>query len=96
MGVLPGLGPRLGGDRDADGILDGDEAIPGLAIASLPTAPRLSWPNASGDWFVEFSHQLESPWTPLSGRQVDEDGSASLPLSTDLAPARFFRLRRTW
>lgn len=51
LGVLPGTGPRFGGDEDADGVLDGDDPNPGIAdgppkiiqqpqsLAVIPGAP---------------------------------------------------------
>jgi hypothetical protein len=94
MGVPPGEGARFGGDRDADGILDADEAVPALTISHEAGFIRLQWPRDSGDWFPETSSSLQAPW-----RAVTEPRIASfLHLRPEAPPGdrAFYRLRRTW
>lgn len=59
-GVLPGTGPRFGGDEDADGVLNGDDPNPGIidgppkiteepqSLAVVPGAPAMFTVVAEG------------------------------------------------
>ncbi len=96
MGVPPGAGRRMGIDRDQDGILDGDAAAPGLAVARLSENALLTWPTNSY-WFVLESTLALTPtnWaTVISERGIS---ASNVVVTNTLSDSfRFFRLRRTW
>lgn len=96
MGVLPGNGVQLGGDRDRDGILDGDAPVPTMKIGSLPGIVTLKWPGPSSGWYPETSTDLTSgSWVPMTAptQFLAEGEKADWPVTE--APRRFFRLRST-
>jgi len=100
-GVAPWGGSRRGGDRDGDGLPDGDQAAPSLEIASMPEAIRVEWSHIGPDFFLE-SRDLSPPhsWGPELRVRSDGDGSHTLelplPLPPGLPPSAIFRLRKTW
>jgi YVTN family beta-propeller protein len=91
MGVPPGAGARHSIDRDGDGLLNGDEAVPALQITADP-ALRLTWPAGSG-WYPQTAGG-SAQWVPLLLPRSESEGF----FQTQLSPAGhgFFRLRRTW
>jgi len=93
MGVPVGSGTRMGIDRDADGVLDGDEALPSLRIASAPPNTIVAWPTNAGGYVLERATQLYStnwaPDTSLRGLIGGEFAVTNAPSPTNL----FFRLR---
>lgn len=90
-GVLPSETLRLGGDRDQNGILNQDEALPELTI----TSTSLQWPTAN-DIYPEASTTLQGPWLPWTAETLLENSSARSPINPEGESTRFFRLRRTW
>lgn len=98
LGVYPGEGPRLGGDRNLNGVPDGGEPAPDLRVLPVPAGPRLSWPATAAGWFLESSGALNDPssWQPAgeAARRVGE--FFEVEPSPAAAPRRFFRLRRAW
>lgn len=95
LGVLPGNGMRLGGDRNEDGTLDGDLITPRLSITHAPGAVSLKWPGPSAGWYPETSTTLSGPWSPMTApSDFDTDGETSA-WPTSESPRRFFRLRST-
>ena len=93
MGVPVGSGTRMGIDRDADGVLDGDEPLPGLRIASEPPNIIVAWPTNAGAYVLERATQLPSTnWSPdTSLRGLI---GADFAITNAPSPAKlFFRLR---
>jgi YVTN family beta-propeller protein len=93
MGVPPGTGTRIGINRDADALLDGDEPTPTLRIASAPPNVILNWPTNAPAFVLEQSAAVPSTnWSPntfvrdIAGDQFSVTNPAS-------ASQRFFRLR---
>src|SRR5439155_18474441 len=75
MGVPPVSRQRMGIDRNANGVLDADEALPQL-VASLSNASiQISWPMNSVGSVLEFSESLSPPnWkTETSVQSVSAD-----------------------
>jgi hypothetical protein len=96
-GALPGQGPRLGVDRDGNGILDRDEPLPQLSISpASSSAVRLQWPNPSAGWFLQFSNTLNNPWQPMTKPLIRSGGNQWRDEATNTQPFGFYRLRRTW
>ena len=96
LGVLPGSGSRLGGDRNGNGVLDADEPEPPLNFAVLPARLRLSWPELGKDWLLERTPTLGEPWrTDLSPRSRQGE-LQRVEHSLSEEPMEFFRLRRVW
>jgi hypothetical protein len=96
MGVPYGRGSRLGGDRDTDAILDGNEPLPRLTATRLGTNARLQWPVSPAGWALESAPHLDGPWTPVTRASSVSGANTILDDPIGLATARFYRLRRTW
>jgi YVTN family beta-propeller protein len=96
LGTLPGTGPRLGGDRDGNGVRDADEPRPLLNFAVSAASLRLSWPESARDWLPERAPEASGPWRADLLPRSHSGGSQHLhhPLSEE--PMEFFRLRRVW
>jgi hypothetical protein len=94
LGVLPTDGQRLGGDADMDGILDGDEPLPALAISVGNHEVQVSWPTAASDYYLQVAPRPDGPWRvwTASPTLAGDFTQARSPL---LAPSSFFRLRHT-
>ncbi len=92
MGVPPGTGVRCGIDRNANGILDGDEPAPTLAIARANTNLVVAWgTNAPGYVLESATSPGATNWAAAPGlRGVN---GASFNVTNPPAPARFFRLK---
>lgn len=95
LGVLPGAGPRFGGDRNTDGLLDGDESPPRLLIGTEPHSVWLTWPGPSGPWYPETSESLSGPWLPMTAPAIESNGRERSTWPVTESPMRFFRLRST-
>ncbi len=96
LGVLPGDGPRRGGDRDGDGVPDGDEPAPTLTFAASREGLDLAWPVGTLDWLLESAPGPTGPWLP--DLRPREKGAAirRIPPAGFPEPAQQFRLRRVW
>jgi YVTN family beta-propeller protein len=95
LGVLQGNGARLGGDRDGNGVSDGNEAAPVLTISPAADGVILKWPGPSSGWYPQSSPNPAGPWVPMTAPSQflpDEESSA---LPTSVEPRRFFRLHST-
>ena len=90
-----GRGSRLGGDRDTDAVLDGDEALPALSANRAGFDIRLQWPTEPPGYVLESAGALSGPWIAVTrpGTTLGATFQIDEPLDT---PARFYRLRRTW
>jgi YVTN family beta-propeller protein len=96
LGVPPGSGTRLGGDRDGDGIRDGDEAQPWALLEQTPGQFSFEWSAGRDDWFPQSSPSPSAGWTPWTAPPRTNGGSLQLDWPTGTAGRRFFRLQRTW
>ncbi|WP_367873158.1 hypothetical protein [Luteolibacter sp. Populi] len=96
MGVPLGAGPRMGGDRDGDGIPDADEAIPATELGLIPAGADFSWAAGAGDWTPESAISLEDVWSPLNGAPSTTGPFLRLERPRTADGREFFRLRRTW
>jgi YVTN family beta-propeller protein len=94
LGVLPADGPRLGGDADLDGILDGDEPLPTLTLAVRNNEVLVSWPTAASDYYPQAAPRPDGPWQAWTANPTSA-GDFTQTRSPLLAPACFFRLRHT-
>ncbi len=95
MGVLPGSGLRMGGDRNLDGTPDGDEMPPSLTIRTAPAAVELVWPGPSAAWYPETSLHPAGPWQPMTAPSVFSPQGESSRWPVAESPLRFFRLHST-
>ena len=95
LGVPPGQGPRMGADRDGDGLANADETVPSLAISLSDINPQLTWPDSFPDWTPENKSALPTAWQPLTAprTQLQNHWQLNVPNPSSL---EFFRLRRTW
>lgn len=94
LGVPPGAGPRLGLDRDLDGVRDGDEPHPPLRVTRSGDRLLIAWPTHAADYVLESaSHLPTATWTTeTSLRGIVESHftvTNALPGSNT-----FFRLRQ--
>lgn len=96
LGVPTGTGTRMGGDRDADGIRDADEAapLPGFQY-SFHTA-SFAWPAGAGDWTPEHTIILGGDWQSLTDPASSSGPFLRIEKPRDVSGHEFFRLRRTW
>jgi len=92
LGVPPGLGTRLGIDRNGDGILDGDTPAPSLRIASANTNTVVAWSTNASGFVLEASGTVPASWsTETSIRGVT--GTEFTITNAPAGGSRFFRLR---
>jgi hypothetical protein len=96
LGVPPGSGPRLGGDRDGDGIRDHDEASPWTLMHPSPGQISFQWPAGMDDWFPQTTSSPADGWAPWTTPARRDGGSLRLDWPTATGGHRFFRLHRTW
>jgi hypothetical protein len=93
MGVPQTSSRRMGIDRNANGVLDGDETPPSLAALPSGTGITISWPTNSVGAVLEFTESLSAPnWrTETSVQSVDVDRfTVTVPVANQ---TRFYRLR---
>ena len=91
--VPPGMGARAI-DRNANGIPDGDEPLPALAVTLVAGSPQLAWPAANSSLVLEYSNSLSSPlWQPVLESRAN-NGSNVQTLDPGAGAIRFYRLRR--
>jgi hypothetical protein len=94
MGVPRTSGQRLGIDRNGNGIPDGDEPLPSLAISLAVSAPLLAWPAAGAGHVLEFTTSLSLPnWQPVTEPR-GTSGSSINVADPAAGTQRFYRLRR--
>jgi YVTN family beta-propeller protein len=93
LGVPPGLGVRLGIDRNMDGILDGDIPQPSLRIAKAAADTVVAWSTNASGFVLEASPVVPATnWaTETSTRGVA--GSEFNVTNAPIQSGRFFRLR---
>ncbi|MDB6113023.1 MAG: hypothetical protein JWR69_4773 [Pedosphaera sp.] len=93
-GVPPGSGARMAIDRDLDGVLDGDVALPALQAVASGGNLVLSWPYSAAGYVLESSPTLSSTsiWTTVAAPLVIV-GSQNLLTNNPTSTARFYRLR---
>ena len=96
LGTLPGDGPRLGGDRNGNGVRDADEPRLFLSFTTLPASVRLSWPGTARDWLPEQASAANGPWRPDLLPRTRSGGLQHLHHPISEEPTEFFRLRRVW
>jgi YVTN family beta-propeller protein len=92
MGVPPGTGIRMGIDRNANGILDGDEPPPILLSSISGNSVIISWPYDAVGYVLETAPTINSPWT-LVTNPVEIIGTRYVLTNSALEGARFYRLR---
>jgi hypothetical protein len=93
IGVPPGLGTRLGIDRDLDGVLDGDTPAPSLRITPALTNTIVAWSTNASGFLLEATTSLPgtnwSPDTNVRGITGGEFNVTNGPTEIQ----RFFRLK---
>lgn len=93
-GVPPLSRLRMGIDRNANGVLDGDEVPPPLMVSRSEAGFLITWPTNSTGIVLEFNDDLSwSGWrteTSVRGVQGDRFTVATPAVN----PVRFYRLRR--
>ena len=96
LGVPYGRGSRLGGDRDSDAVLDGDEPMPVLTANRAGPNVHLQWPVQPPGWVLESTPDLNEEWQTVTRPRLTVGGTLQLDEALDPASRRFYRLRRTW
>lgn len=95
-GVPAGQGVRFGGDRNGNGILNGDEPLPVLDIFRELNEVKLAWPEDTVDWFVQEGNLLDNEdWKPFNQIQSLSGGMREIG-NANADETGFFRLHRTW
>ncbi|HXG46537.1 MAG TPA: hypothetical protein VNO52_02855 [Methylomirabilota bacterium] len=93
MGVPPGTGPRLGLDRNEDGVLDGDAAPPALRIHRTQDQVVITWPTNQTGYVLERTTVLPATrWQPDTSARGLVGGNFSVTNSLTSSNL-FFRLR---
>jgi hypothetical protein len=94
MGVPPGSGPRMGIDRDLNGVLDADESLPTLQITQAGGgAAVINWPFNAAGFSLEAAPSLSSAsWSNVND-PVEIVGTRNW-VTNALPGTRFFRLRQ--
>jgi YVTN family beta-propeller protein len=92
MGVPAGTGFRMGIDRNANGILDGDEPPPKLSISSSGNLVTISWPYGALGYVLETATTLSSPWNAVTN-PLEIVGTQYVLTNATFENARFYRLR---
>jgi YVTN family beta-propeller protein len=92
MGVPPNTGVRAGLDRNADGILDGDEPVPALNLTRTSAELLVSWPT-NAPFVLETATNL-----PPAGWSVETSlrglaGNRTTVTNSATNSARFYRLK---
>ena len=92
MGVPPNTGVRAGLDRNADGILDGDEPAPALNLTRTSAELLVSWPT-NAPFVLETATNL-----PPAGWSVETSlrglaGNRTTVTNSATNSARFYRLK---
>ena len=70
LGVPYGRGSRLGGDRDSDAVLDGDEPVPALTVSRVGPDEHLQWPAQPAGWVLESAPDLDPHIRGVRAREV--------------------------
>lgn len=96
LGTLPGDGPRLGGDRNGNGVRDADEPGLMLNVAAIAGSLQLSWLETAHDWLPERALSVGGPWRPDLLPRLRSGGQQQIHHSLSGEPMEFFRLRRVW
>lgn len=95
LGVLQGDGARLGGDRDENGVSDGNEPVPVLTISPAADGVILKWPGPTSGWYPQTSPHPAGPWVPMTAPSLFLSGEESSVWPALAEPRRFFRLHST-
>lgn len=96
LGVPPGLGSRMGVDRNGDGIPDAGQPGPRLQLDRGIGTIALRWPMSPADWVLESSPFLAAPWSADLRPRLRTNELFELNEPASDGSTRFFRLRRTW
>lgn len=93
MGVPPGSGPRMGIDRNLNGVLDGDEPLPRLRISQAGGNAVIYWPLGAAGFNLEVADSLASgSWSNVSS-PVEIVNNFNFVTNPPVPGARYFRLR---
>jgi hypothetical protein len=93
MGVPTTTAQRLGIDRNADGVLDGDEVLPALAAALSNGGIEVSWQTPQIGLVLEWTDTLErSDWKPETRNATVQGDRSSVTIRLE-GQSRFYRLR---
>jgi len=93
MGVPVGSGARIGIDRNLNGVLDGDEPLPGLRIARAGAGTLVSWPTNAVGFLLEHTVQLPATnWSAETSVRSLSGGEFTVTNSFSMTN-RFYRLR---
>ena len=93
MGVPPGAGMRLALDRNQDGVLDGDAALPSLQIKRSAGQAIISWPTNANGFLLETSFAIPTTnWSPETSVRAVTSNDFAVTNAPGSAK-RFFRLK---
>lgn len=96
LGVPYGRGSRLGGDRDADAVLDGDESMPVLTASRVGPNVHLQWPAQPAGWVLESAPDPNGQWQAVTHPKSAVGVSLYLDDPLGAVARRFYRMRRAW
>jgi hypothetical protein len=93
LGVPPGTGNRIGINRDADLLLDADEPVPVLRIASASPNVVLSWTTNTPGFVLEHTLALPPNAWSVNTSEKGVVGDQFSVTNSASGGQRFFRLR---
>ena len=96
LGVPTGRGSRMGGDRNSDAVLDGDEPRPVLTASRIGPSVHLEWPAQPAGWVLESAPDLNGQWQTVTHPRSTVGAALHLDDPVAGATRRFYRMRRTW
>ncbi|MBL9127823.1 MAG: hypothetical protein JNL97_09260 [Verrucomicrobiales bacterium] len=96
VAVTIGSGARRAFDRNGNGLPDGDEPRPELAILREDGNWRVVWPSAHEDWYLESSPAERVEWVPDTAAVVRSGSFWARPTGDSTGSSRLYRLRRSW
>jgi YVTN family beta-propeller protein len=93
-GVPYGAGPRMGIDRDLNGVLDADEPLPKLQIAAAGTSAVLNWPLSAAGFNLEETPGLSLGAWNSTTNAIEIFGAQNFTTNAFGNGAKFFRLHQ--
>jgi hypothetical protein len=93
-GVPPGAGPRMGIDRDLDGVLDADVPAPRLQIAAAGSHAVLNWPLTAAGFNLEETPGLSPGSWSTTTNAIEILGAQNFSTNALGNDVKFFRLHQ--
>ncbi len=93
-GVPPGAGQRMGIDRDLNGVLDADEPLPKLQIATAGTSAVINWPLSAAGFNLEETPGIPPGAWSTTTNAIEILGTRNFTTNALGNGVKFFRLHQ--